>query len=230
MPSYQLTPFKQMPALTMAGKPEYVFGSFNDKTGPTIGQVISNSSVTTTATLTFRVTSGNVPVAGSLITVVGTANSSGVFNVTNASIASVTSTDNNLSGVITVTYTIASTSQGTVADAGQVQIPQPEVGEVMVNGASVPVAVGYNTPTLQARTVNATVSFPTTPTGGFVFLQGALFDKDSEYETLGLVSNINGSPQIGPTLEVADSAYRFYRLNVTGLTGAGKIVGKITVL
>ena len=82
---YIKSPFKPTPTLLVQGRPEYVFGSWNDKTAPTQGYIISDSAVTTTATVTFQVVSGNTPVVGSLITVVGAANSVN-YNVTNAQI------------------------------------------------------------------------------------------------------------------------------------------------
>ena len=76
--------------MLIQGTPEYVFGSFNDKTGPTQGFVVSvQSNGSTTGTILFQITSGNVPVSGALITVVGTTNAGGNFNVTNATITNV---------------------------------------------------------------------------------------------------------------------------------------------
>lgn len=226
MPAYQLTPFKQPPKLLIAGTPEYVWGSFNDKTGPTLGNVMSDSSSTVTATLTFLIISGNAPAVGDLITVVGTANGSGNLNVTNASIATVTTTDE---GVCTVTYAVPSTTFSTTADGGQVIVPRPEVFEsVTAPGQnSIPVCVPFaQLMANQSKTVNATVKF-----SGFsiatAYLQGAIFDIDSEYENLGIIAQA-GSPSTGPTLEIADSAYRFYRISIQNAVGVGKVCGKIT--
>jgi hypothetical protein len=234
MPQYVKSPFKQVPALLIAGIPYYVFGSFDDKSSPTTGNVISNSAVTTTGTLTYMTTQGNVPSVGDLITVVGTANSAGVFNVTNASIATVSAANDAngfQSGVVTVTYTINSTSQGTTADGGQVIIPRSELGEALVNNtATVPVAVpSTQLMANQSKTVNATVKFTGNPTTATAYLQGAIFDVDSEYEDLGIITNA-GSPTTGPTLEVADSAYRFYRVRFANVTGGAspKAIAKIT--
>jgi hypothetical protein len=232
MPAYQTTPFKQSPALLVSGTPSYVFGSFDDRSSPTVGNVISDSSVTTTATVTFMVQSGNTPKVGELISVVGAGRSNN-FNVTNATILSVVAAvDGNSvpTGVVTVTYAISSTSLGTAADTGTVMVPRPEVGESLSAGttASVPVAAPFNNPNLQqGRTIGATVTFPVAPQQGTVFLQGAMQDLDSEYENIGTVAGA-GSVAVGPTLEVSDMSYRFYRLRAVGITGAGTCVGKIT--
>jgi hypothetical protein len=235
MPVYQTTPFKPPVALLKAGTPQYVWGSYDDRSSPTQGFVISDSGAATTGTLTFMVTSGNTPLVGELITVVGTSNGSGNMNVTNATILTVSAAvDANgfTSGVVTVTYAISSSTFGTTSDSGQVIVPRQEVGEALVNGtASVPVNVAFSqTIQDQGKTVNFTVTFTGSPTTATAYAQGAIFDKDSEYEDLGIISNA-GSPTSGPTLEVADSAYRFYRIRVANVTGGSspKIIGKITV-
>lgn len=228
MPAYVTSPFKQPVALLMAGTPYYVFGSFDDKSSPTQGPVVSTQGTTTTATLVFRVLSGNAPTAGELITVIGTTRDGGNFNVTNATIATATTTDD---GISTVTYTKVSGTVGTAADAGQVMIPRIEVGEALVNGATVPCNVAFaQTIQDQGKTVNATVSFTGSPTTATAYLQGAIFDKDSEYEDLGIIANA-GSPTSGPTLEVADSAYRFYRVRFANVVGGSspKAIAKITI-
>jgi hypothetical protein len=232
MPAYVTSPFKPPVALLMAGTPYYVFGSYDDRSSPTQGNVISDSSVTTTATVTYMTVSGNVPSVGDLITVVGTRNSN--FNVTNASILTVSagsSVDGTQSGVVTVTYAISSTNLSVAFDGGQVIIPRIEIGEALVNEASVPVDVAFaQTIQDQGKTVNFTVSFTGSPTTATAHAQGAIFDRDSEYEDLGTIANA-GSPTSGPTLEVADSAYRFYRIRVDNVVGgvSPKIIGKITI-
>lgn len=226
MPAYQTTPFKPVPELLVAGRPSYVFGSFNDRTGPTLGNVISNSSATTLATLIFQIVSGNIPTVGSLITVVGCANSAN-FNVTNATVLSVSTT---ASGVCTVTYNITSTNQSSTADGGQVIIPQPEIGEAIANGASVPVAKVFNNAAVdQSEILMVAVSFPVIPKACTVILQEALVDLDSEYSNIAVVvtvanSTVAGSVVFPTSIQVAG---RFYRLYVEGLQGTGTIVGKI---
>lgn len=226
MPAYQTTPFKPVPELLVAGRPSYVFGSFNDRTGPTLGNVISNASVGTLATLIFQITSGNIPIVGSLITVVGCANSAN-FNVTNATVLSVSTT---ASGVCTVTYNITTLSQATTTDGGQVIIPQPEIGEAIANGASVPVAKVFNNAAVdQSEILMVAVSFPVIPKACTVILQEALVDLDSEYSNIAVVvtvanSTVAGSVVFPTSIQVAG---RFYRLYVEGLQGTGTIVGKI---
>lgn len=237
MPVYQTTPFKASPALAVAGTPQYLFGSYNDKTGPTSGIVISDSAVTTTGTVTFQILSGNIPVVGALISVVGTANGGGNFNVTNASIATVVCTD---AGICTVTYTItSSTVAANTPDNGHVIVPQPEVGETVAAASkSVPVARPYNNPEIQeGQALTAVLNLGAGLSAVTATLEGADFDFDSEYTTIHtFAASGTSSFQSGQDVVAAGTAnpggantlnYRFYRFNLSALTGSGKVIGKI---
>jgi len=256
MSFYLKTPFKPTPVALILGTPEYLYGSFNDKTGPTFGYVQSNSAAGTTGTLVFRIVSGNVPAVNSLITVVGCANSVN-FNVTNATILSVLCTD---AGMCTVTYTVSATTQASTPDGGQVTIAQPEVpnnltAAIVSNlatnaGASAPVAAPVGAPA-SGRSISVTLSllansttFPSTLTGVTAVIQGANMDLDSEYATVGTITAAGaagntyewqsgqGDDNAAGTGALAEAGvnipnFRFYRLNISAATGAGYIVGKI---
>jgi hypothetical protein len=227
MSQYITSPFKPSPVLLVSGTNQYLYGSWNSNTGPTQGSIISDSAVTTTATVTFRILSGNVPVTGALITVVGASRSANL-NVTNATILTVSAAANPDAGVYTVTYAITSTSLAVGFDGGQVIIPQPEIGETLVNGSSAPVAMPFqNAQMNQGKALVVVVSFPTVPTAAVITLQSALFDIDSEYANVATVVSVAGGVVTGGQVIVDDQADRFYRLNTSGLTGSGTIVGKI---
>ena len=239
-----------MPKLLVQGRPEYVFGSWNDKTGPTLGNIISDSAVTTTGTVTFVVTSGNVPVVGSLITVVGAANSAN-FNVTNAQILTVVAT---AAGVVTVTYAItSSTVAAGTPDGGQVIIPQPELGDILAAfpASSVPVACPASPGNQSGKSLSATVKLPaqqlgvaSTLSAVTVVIQGANFDEDGQYNTIGTLTAA-GTSVGGPNTYDWQSGqgaagtlaagsvdlinFRFYRLQVSGATGSGPVIGTIMI-
>lgn len=250
MSQYIASPFKPTPRLAVAGTPEYLLGSYNDKTGPTLGYVQSNSASTTTGTLVFRIASGNVPVTGSLITVVGCANSVN-FNVTNVAIPVVSTTD---AGICTVTYTITSTTQVSTADGGQVCIPQPEVGETVSGStyASVPVSIPFNNPEMQeGKSLTASLSLPSggSLSGIVAVLQGSDFDVDSEYKTIHTYAAVTGagtseifqtgSDNVAPSATPGNITanpggvnivnYRFLRFKFTSITGTGLAIGKIEI-
>ena len=256
---YLKTPFRPTPTLLIQGSPEYVYGSLNDKTGPTFGYIVSDSAVTTTATVTFRILSGNVPTPNSLITVVGASNSANL-NVTNGTIITASTTD---AGISTVTYAITSSSiaPGT-ADSGQVYVAVPEVPDnltasIVSNlatnaGASVPVAAPVGS-TSVGRSISVTVNllansatYASTLSGVTVVIQGANKDRDDYYNTIGTITaagaagNIydwqsgQGTDKSTGTGVLADGdvnlpQFLFYRLNVTGATGAGYLTGSIMV-
>ena len=254
MSQYVLSPFKQSPVLAVAGTPAYLLGSWNDKCGPTQGYVISDASNgTTTATLIFQIVSGNVPTTSGLLTIVGTANGGGNFNVTNAAIASVAVTEQ---GVCTVTYTISSTSTPTTQtqDYGQVIIPQPETGETVSGStyASVPVAAPYNNPVIQeGKSLTATLNLPSggSLSGIVAVLQGADIDLDAEYKLIHTFASVTGAGttetfQTGTDTQFITattapgtlgsnpgganlSNYRFYRFKFTSITGSGLAIGKV---
>ena len=223
---YQSTPFKEHIKLLVSGRNSYLYGSYTDKVSPTFGYVLSNSSIGTVGSVVFQIRDGNPPIVGALITVRGTENSGGVFNVVNAIILSaVTNTD---TGVSTVTYAVASTTQASAADNGQVDVPQPEIGETLVNGSSAPVAMPFQNAQMgQGKDLVAVVSFPTIPTTAVVTLQSALIDLDAEYADIVTVASITGSVVTGGQVSVGDMAARFYRFHTTGLTGVGTIIGKL---
>lgn len=230
MSYYISSPFKPAPAVLIAGKPEYVFGSWNDRTGPTFGNVLQDSSVTTTATVVFQIRSGNAPVVGSQIYVRGTANSAGVFNSPTTGIV-LSAVTNFSTGVCTVTYAISSTTQGVTADAGEVEIPQPEVGEAVTDGSSVPVSLSFSTANPdEARGLTVVVSFPSIPDAAVVTLQQAVFDRDEEYADVATVVTVSGGVlSASGQITVDPTLGRFFRLHISGSSGGTlpTIVGKI---
>jgi hypothetical protein len=250
---YIKSPFKPMPILLVQGKPEYVFGSWNDKTGPTLGNIISDSAVTTTGTVTFVITSGNAPAVGSLITVVGAANGGGNFNVVNAQILSAVTTN---AGVCTVTYAITSStvSAGT-PDGGQVIIPQPELGDILASfpASSVAVCCPSSPGNQSGKSLSATIKLPlqqggvaSTLVAVTAVIQGANFDEDGQYTTIGTLTATGtsvGGPntyewQSGQGVPTAPSDvlgvgnvdlinFRFYRLQISVATDSGPVIGSI---
>ncbi len=216
MPAYQTTPFKQSPALMYPGIPVYLWGSFNDKTGPTLGTVRATSGNGVNASVKFLISSGNIPVAGSLVTIVGTANASGNYNVTNATILTVSAAASPDAGIYTITFS-NTTASVAASDAGQLIIPQPEVGETLTNSSSVPAAMPYGNSTYnQNQGLTAVVSFPSAPTSVTVVLQQAIQDIDSEYATVATIVNATNTTQqitVDPTLG------RFFRFKNSGTSG-----------
>jgi hypothetical protein len=240
MPNYVSSPFKATPKLLTPNTPTYVWGSFNDLTGPTQGVVLQSLGIGATAELVVKILSGNIPVVGSLISVVGvSANAS--FNVTNAALTAVdryphgNEPDN---GIYALAYAATVTSP-IQSDSGQFLVPQPEVGELVSGtGASVPVAV--NAWNVSGKSLSVTLTLGTGLSGVTAVLQGANRDIDAEYNTIGTIGSGLGVGTTDWQSGQGDTAtgtlaagsvnfpnFRFYRLNLTAVTGSGLVIAKI---
>jgi hypothetical protein len=246
---YNASPFAPTPTLLVQGRAEPVFGSFNDKTGVTLGYIISDSAATTTATVVFQVASGNAPAVGSYVTITGSSNSAGIFNVTNAQILTSSITEQ---GVATITFAISSTTQASAQDGGQVAVPQPKLGDALTSagGASVPVTVPASPSQQSGKSISATVTLPSQQLGVAstlsavtVVIQGSNSNEDGSFNTIGTITAAgaagstydwqSGEGNTGTGTLAAGSvnipSFRFLRLNVTGATGAGPIYGTIMI-
>lgn len=236
MPAYSKVPGHLVSAL-VEGFPQYLFGGWplgKSTTKFLVSQVALTSNV---ATVTGTVIEGEiptVPAAGqpsSLITIVGTSSNSGAFNVTAVAITAVSI--NAATGQGTISFALTHANVSATADAGMAYVPQPETAEAIVAGSSVPVTIPIqDSRTDASRTVDVVISFPTLPTAATVNLQWAIFDQDSEYANVSTtpVAVVAGSAITGgPSAQYTLNQGRFYRLNVSGLTGSGTIIGKVLV-
>ncbi len=224
MPQYQNNPLLPVRAL-QAGIPEYLYGSFAADQAPTRMLVSQVEIVANVATLTGVAMEGNTPAIGSLISVHGTQTGSGEFNVNRVPLTAVSI--NALTGVGTVSFALTGANVGPVADAGVAVVETPEVGETIVAGSSVPCTPLYqqDAPT-GLRTISASCTFPTIPTDVTIALEGANQNIDSQYTSIGTVATVSASVVSVAQAVFTGIGYRYYRLNTSGLTGTGTIVGK----
>src|ERR1035437_5485683 len=224
MPAYITSPFKPSPVLLVPGSPTYLWGSWNDKTGPTQGVVLQSLGIATVGEIVVKILSGNIPVVGALITVVGVSASAN-FNVTNVAITAVDKYphgNNPDNGMYAIAYTITSTSSPMQSDAGQFIIPQPEVAEALVATAkSVPAVMPYGNSTYnQNQGLTAVVSFPSLPTSVIVYLQQAVQDLDSEYaDVASVVTVAGGAVTVGGQITVDPTLGRFFRFRNSDVVG-----------
>jgi hypothetical protein len=251
MSLYSTSPFKPTPLLLVQGTPQYLFGSWPTDTGPTQGNVISDSGNGTTSTVTFQILSGNIPKVDELITIVGTANAALAYNVTNASILTVSTTT---AGICTVTFLGTGTS-ATATDGGQVIILRSEFGDVITPGGAVVSSAPVVSPAAGPNSVGKSLSVsvklpastaanPNTLAGVSVVLQGSNIDLDSEYNTIATITptplaaggvTVDWQSGQGDTATGTLAAgsvnlvnFRFYRVQVsTGASGTGPIISKI---
>lgn len=230
MPSYDKSPFHRVLAL-VAGVPSYLFGSWPMTTAPTRFLITQVQLTTNVATITGTIIEGDIPAVGALISVRQTQSNAGLFNVTNVAISAVAI--NSSTGVGTISFPLTNANVGATADAGEARVPKPETSEALANGASVACTLPVQDPkTDSARTVSLVIAFPSLPTTATVDLQGAIYDQDGEYAKLGNVAIVSGGAiTAGPVAEFQLNQMRFYRLNVSGVTGGTNptIIGKILV-
>jgi hypothetical protein len=248
---YVTSPYKAPVQQLIQGTPSYVYGGYNDKTAAAFGYIISDSGTGSVSTVTYQQTQGNLPIPGSLVTIVGSANSALSYNVTNAVLLTVVQND---FGVISITFA-GSGSSASAPDAGQVLIPVIEVGDNLTAAlvaalpySSVPVAAVVGA-TVVGRATSATVTFPansaafpSTLSGVTVNIQAANFDRDDHYNTIGVLTAAGAagntydwqSGQATPATPGAANpggvdilSYRFYRLQITAAIGTGWVVGSI---
>lgn len=224
MPFFNKSPFAAAVKLLYAGVAEYLFGSWPQDVSPTKMYVTSVAIATNVATLGVTVYEGNIPAVGSLISVQGTQNAAGAFNVTNAVLTGVAIGS---TGSGTVTFALTGADLATAAAAGISIVPQPEVPEAIAAGASVAVAMSNNSFGGDLdRTVTAVCNFPTLPTAVTVELQGSMFLDDVQFVNLGVIATVAGSAVTVNGLTVVAN-WLFYRALVSGITGAGTITCKI---
>ena len=211
------------------GMPSYLLGSFNDKTSDTRGPVLTDEGNGTTSTVVFQILDGNIPLVGALVYIQGSANSSGDYNADGATILTVSTT---AAGVCTITFA-GSGDSSSAADTGMVIIPQPEIGENLVEGASIPCAMPYNNVVANLnQALTAVISCPSLSgspaANATVYLQQAVKDMDSEYQDVALIATISGGEISGsPQATVDPTLGRFFRFYVDDVEGTGTIVAKL---
>ena len=225
MPAFVNSPFAK-PQLLQKGVPAYFFGSFSQKIGNTHLGLATDAIATNVATVTATYLNGPLPVAGDLISIIGSANSTGAFNVQRAVIVSVSY--NATTNVMTFTFALTGTNQSATADGGTVVVEPGEKSEAIVNN-SFSQAVLVQAPEGDSQwTAPISVTFPTLPTTATVAVQMAIKVQSNEWTTLGTVAVVAGTAQtVGPVSQITLQRGYCYRLAVTGLTGTGTLVAKI---
>lgn len=221
MAVYSDSPFQSYPMI-VPGSPIYLFGGFNDKVGPTVMQVSNVALTSNVATLTVQVTSGNIPANGSFISVQGTQNTSGLFNVTNVALTGVTI--NATTGAGTVTFALTHANVSSTADSGQAIVPQPVTyTSVSVNDKSIAVAIADSPQGKSIQGIGIEVNWATGTSAGTVAVQCANTRLDSEFQTVSSI--VWPNTRYDPAGLTAD----FVRVQVTALSGATSIAVKAVI-
>lgn len=225
MSTYNATRNPPTPELLQPGIPAYAFGSKNPLL-PTVRMQITNVALTSNVvTLTVQMLEGNIPAAGSLITVTGTSAGSGGANTANTPVALSSVSINATTGIGTVTYAKTATNIVSVADAGQATVEVPEVAQAL-SGATKSAAFAVQAAKGQGRGISWEYSCPSAPSSTSIQLEGAISDEDAEYAIIGTALTSNSG---GQAFATAPIDVNFVRLNASTFSGGStpSIIGKI---
>jgi hypothetical protein len=226
MPVYTNSP--NNPArLLMKGVPAYLFGSFSTLVGATNGYVTNVALTSNVATVTIQILGGPMPAIGNYVSIIGSASTSGLFNVNRAVITGVTI--NASTGAGTITFALTHANVVSAADVGSVVIEPAEVGET-VSGSVNSVAVCVQAPEGDSQfTLPVAITGASGITAMTATLQAAIRDIDSEYTNTTTVVTKTGASTYtaGPVVQATLQRGYFYRVAITGVTGSGLVVAKI---
>lgn len=238
MPVYvQSVGYNALPEVAVSGQPAYFYGSFPRDTQDMLAQVTSVACASNVATIVMTIQQGNIPVVGNLITVQGTTNASGAYNVTAQPIASISGTPS--TGVYTVTFACTTANLTTASAAGKAIVPIQEVAETCAANQSVAIYVPSQEPVDNGvRSITVATTFPTlqVSTGAAtVTLYTAIQNSPiapgtagSEWTSMGVVATAAaGAQTVGPLKTFTVPAGRFFCLVVSGVTGTNTIVSKM---
>lgn len=224
MPAFANNPFSTVP-LVQKGVPTYLIGSFSQQVGNTNVALLTDAIATNVATITATYLNGPLPVAGSLISIRNSANSSGAFNVNRVPITSAAVTDN----VMTIVFPLTAANQTATADTGQVVIEPAEVGET--------VSGNYNSIAcvVQAPEGDSQFTLPLTVTGGASItamtatLQVAINANSGEWtNTTTVVTKTAATTYTaGPVVQATLQRGYAYRVAITAVTGSDLVIAKI---
>jgi hypothetical protein len=225
MPNYSNSAFAPLPEIAIPGKPAYFFGTMPTGTQDTLARVTNVALTSNVAAVTVTIYAGNIPVVGQFITVQGSTNTSGLFNINQAAITAVSGTAS--TGVYTISYALTHANVTSIADTGMVIIPIQETTEAAANGTSVAIYVPSNElRDLGQKSITVATTFPSLPTTATVTLYTAItnnpqnVEASGEWTSMGVVATVAGGAQtVGPLVTFATPAGRFFRLVVTSITG-----------
>lgn len=228
MPLYSTSAFAPLPEVAIPAKPAYFFGSLNTNTDDTYLRITNVALTSNVATVTGTIYRGNIPAAGSLITIQGTKTSGGLFNVSGVALTAVSVTAS--TGIGTFSFALTGSNVSSTADAGMGIVPIPETSEVCANGTSVAVYVPSNElRDLGQKSITVATTFPSLPTAATVTLYTAISNTDNpvEWTQMGVVATVAGGVITVPANASANGgvatfstpAGRFFRLVISGVSG-----------
>lgn len=226
MPFYPTNPNGIRALLALPGSVTYVLGSRAADGG--VMYITSVAIASDVASVGVSSWSGNLPVVGTKITIAGTSQSSGAFNVTNATLTGVTL---NAAGVGIVTFALTAANLATTADGGTLSFVPQTTGETIADGATIPVSPAFN----QGRSLNngfyeiTADSVTALPTAATITPQHAIVNEDAAFFTItgAPVATVAGGAITAPGGAFTTDA-PFVRFAITGVSGASALALGVT--
>jgi hypothetical protein len=209
--------------LLQPGTPGYAFGSKDTSFPTTLLQITNVALTSNVATVTVLVREGKIPTVGSLISVTGTATSSGLFNVSNVSISTV-SIDSG-TGIGTITFALSNADVPSAPDSGQGYVPIPEVPETLAVQKSQAFAIQNSIG--RGYFITWAYTCPSAPAAISIQLEGAANNNDSEFTAIGSAATTTSG--YTETVAQVPNLVNFVRVHVTSTSGGSSpsIVGKL---
>jgi hypothetical protein len=226
MPYYPTNPIGVRAFLASPGSVTYVLGNrANDGGVMYISSVAIASNV---ATVGVSAWSGPLPVVGTKITIRGTSQQAGVFNVSNIAVTGVTL---NAAGVGTLTFALTGTNLATAADGGTLSFVPQTTGEVVAAGATMPISPAFN----QGRSLNngfyeiTPDSLAALPTAATITPQHAIVNEDAAFFDIvdAPVATVAAGAITASGGEFATDA-PFVRFLISAVTGTGSAALGVT--
>jgi hypothetical protein len=231
--------YNPLPQVAVSGQPAYFYGSIASDTQDTLMQVTKVALASNVATLTVYMRQGSIPAVGRLVTVQGTTQASGAFNVSRVALTGVTIAAD---GTGTITFALTHADVTAVADSGAAIVPVQEVPETLAANTSQVIYVPSQEPKdLGARSITVAVTFPTiqaTTGAGTVKLYTAITndgskpgDTGSEWTLMGTTGVVGtlaaGAATVSGLTTFTSPAGRFFCLQTTSVTGTNTIIAKV---
>jgi hypothetical protein len=227
-PAFTASPFDIGYGL-QPGIPGYSFGALSfivDNTNAYVTNVALTSNV---ATVNLTIRDGAIPVANQLISIRGSQVASGVFNVVNVAISTVTGFTTGDKSLGAVTFPLTHANVASTPDTGLAAAPPLETGDAITPAtpyqgqafALAPVDVGGN-----SRSIAWRVSFPATPptTSFEADLIGSI-KQSGPYSKLDKITNVAGASQVYEPL----AQINFVRIDVITNDAATAIIGVVCI-
>lgn len=222
MPYFDATPSAKT-LLVLAGSKTYLLGSIAPDGGRM--QITSVAIAANIATVTVSSISGAYPLVGTLITIRGSQNGSGEFNVTNAVVTAVALDQ---TGAGTISFALTGANIGATPDIGTLSFFPQVTGEAAVNN-SFTMAGALARPS-GARGQDAVFVQMSIPNPGVTALTGTI-QVSNDYQnwtsTAYTLSIVGGA--VGNGFAYFETTAIYVRVALTGLAGTGLVAVVINI-